>query len=107
MGLSGGVDSSLVAAVAVDALGPDHVHGVLMPSRHSSEHSVSDAEQLCRNLGIENRTVVIEPAHEAMVRMLAPSFDASEGGVGRRRTSSRASGGSSSWRSRTGSGGWC
>jgi len=74
IGLSGGVDSSLVAAVAADALGPDHVHGVLMPSRFSSDHSVSDAEKLAVNLGIEHRTIAIEPAHTSLLDMLAPSF---------------------------------
>jgi NAD+ synthase (glutamine-hydrolysing) len=74
IGLSGGIDSALVAAVAVDALGADHVHGVLMPSRYSSEHSVSDAELLAANLGVEHRTIAIEPAHVALMGMLAPSF---------------------------------
>jgi NAD+ synthase (glutamine-hydrolysing) len=74
IGLSGGVDSSLVAAIAVDALGPDHVHGVLMPSRFSSDHSVSDAEKLAGELGIDHRTIAIEPAHHAFLDMLAPSF---------------------------------
>ena len=72
LGLSGGVDSSLVAAVAVDALGPENVHGILMPSRHSSDHSVSDAERLAVNLGIETSTVPIEPAHAAFTEMLLP-----------------------------------
>jgi NAD+ synthase (glutamine-hydrolysing) len=75
LGLSGGIDSSLVATIAADALGPDHVHGVLMPSRYSSGHSVTDAEKLADNLGIEHRTIVIEPAFDAMLEMLAPSFD--------------------------------
>ncbi len=74
VGLSGGVDSSLVATVAADALGPERVHGVLMPSRYSSDHSVSDAELLCDNLGIEGRLVGIEPAHRAFEEMLAPEF---------------------------------
>ena len=74
LGLSGGVDSSLVATVAVDALGADRVHGVLMPSRYSSDHSVADAEMLCANLGIEGRTIEIEPAHSALEAMLAPEF---------------------------------
>ena len=65
IGLSGGIDSSLVAAVAVDALGPDHVHGVTMPSRYSSEGSVADAVTLAANLGIDIATVGIEPAHHA------------------------------------------
>ena len=57
IGLSGGIDSSLVAAIAVDALGSEHVVGVLMPSRFSSEGSVADAEALAANLGIETMTV--------------------------------------------------
>jgi len=74
VGLSGGIDSSLVAAVAADALGPDQVHGVSMPSRFSSGHSRSDAEALAANLGIDFRTVPIEAAHAAFLDMLAPSF---------------------------------
>ncbi len=74
VGLSGGVDSSLVATVAVDALGPGRVHGVLMPSRYSSEGSVTDAEVLAANLGIDARVIAIEPAHEAFTTMLAESF---------------------------------
>ena len=74
VGLSGGIDSSIVAALATDALGPENVHGVLMPSRFSSDHSITDAERLCSNLGIEARTVPIEAAHAAFLEMLAPSF---------------------------------
>lgn len=74
IGLSGGVDSSLVAAIAADALGPGRVHGVLMPSRYSSDHSISDAEALADNLEVERRTIAIEPAHHALVELLAPSF---------------------------------
>lgn len=60
IGLSGGIDSALVAAIAVDALGPDRVHGVLMPSKYSSGHSVEDAEELARNTGLGSRMVRIE-----------------------------------------------
>ena len=74
VGLSGGVDSSLVAMIAVDALGPERVHGVLMPSRYSSEGSITDAEALVSNLGIDARVIPIEPAHEAFTAMLAESF---------------------------------
>ena len=74
VGLSGGVDSSLTAAVAVDALGADHVHGVLMPSRNSSEHSVTDAEKLSANLGVDARIVGIEPGHAALAEMLEPGL---------------------------------
>ena len=74
IGLSGGIDSALVAAVAAEALGPGHVHGVLMPSRYSSDHSITDAIALADNLGIEHRTIGIEPAHVAMMDMLEPSY---------------------------------
>lgn len=70
IGLSGGVDSSLVAAIAVDALGADRVHGVSMPSRYSSEGSKTDAELLALNLGIDLLTIPIEAAHVAMHSML-------------------------------------
>jgi NAD+ synthase (glutamine-hydrolysing) len=74
IGLSGGIDSSLVAVIATDALGPERVHGVSMPSRYSSPGSRSDAEQLARELGIDYREIPIEAAHAALVDMLAPSF---------------------------------
>ena len=81
IGLSGGIDSSLVAAVAVDALGPDHVVGVLMPSRYSSDHSVTDADVLAANLGIRTYTIPIEPAHGAFLDMLAEPFTGLEPGL--------------------------
>ena len=75
IGLSGGIDSTIVACVAVDALGAEHVHGVSMPSRYSSDHSRADAADLAERLGIDYRTVAIEPAFAAYLDMLAPSFD--------------------------------
>jgi NAD+ synthase (glutamine-hydrolysing) len=74
-GLSGGIDSSLVAVIAADAVGAEHVHAVSMPSRYSSTGSRTDAEALCEAAGIELRTIAIEPAHAALVEMLAPSFE--------------------------------
>ena len=74
IGMSGGIDSSIVAAIAADALGPQHVHGVLMPSRFSTDHSVADAVALADNLGIDHRIIEIESAHAALLEMLAPSF---------------------------------
>jgi NAD+ synthase (glutamine-hydrolysing) len=71
IGLSGGVDSSLVAAVAVDALGADHVHGLSMPSRYSSSGSVTDAAALAVRLGIDLHRVPIETAHEALASVLS------------------------------------
>lgn len=74
LGLSGGIDSSLVAAIAVAALGPDHVLGVLMPSPYSSEHSVQDALALGRNLGIATQILPIAPLMQAFDQTLAPVF---------------------------------
>jgi len=74
IGLSGGVDSSLAATVAVDALGAENVIGVSMPSRYSSPGSVSDAEALARNLGIEFKVVPIEKAFDSYLEMLAEPF---------------------------------
>ena len=74
IGLSGGIDSSLVAAIAVDALGAERVTGVMMPSRFSSEGSLTDAAQLVENLGIRSITVPIEPAHASLETMLVDPF---------------------------------
>jgi NAD+ synthase (glutamine-hydrolysing) len=75
IGLSGGIDSSLVAAVAVDALGAEHVHGVSMPSRYSSEGSRTDAQDLATALGIDIRTISIEPVFQSYLEILGPSFE--------------------------------
>jgi len=72
LGISGGIDSSLTAAIAVDALGRNNVHGILLPSRYSSDHSLDDAYALAKNLGIETSTIPIEPAHTALAEMLLP-----------------------------------
>ncbi len=72
VGLSGGIDSSLVAAVAADAVGPDRVTGLAMPSRYSSPGSVSDAVDLARRLGIALHQVPIERAHAAFSDLLTP-----------------------------------
>ena len=78
LGLSGGIDSSLVTVIAADAVGPERVHCVALPSRYSTEHSITDSEKLCANLGIELRTIAIEPAFAATTEMLAPSFEGLE-----------------------------
>jgi NAD+ synthase (glutamine-hydrolysing) len=65
IGLSGGIDSALVAALACDALGPELVHGVAMPSKYSSQHSIDDAEELAHNTGLGLRTVRIETMVDA------------------------------------------
>lgn len=71
VGLSGGIDSALVAALAVDALGPDRVHGVGMPSKYSSEHSLADARQLAANTGLGFRVVEIQKMVDAYIKELA------------------------------------
>ncbi len=71
LGLSGGLDSAVTAVLAADALGPESVHALALPSRYSSEHSVADAAELARNVGICYREVSIEQAHVACERMLA------------------------------------
>ena len=81
IGLSGGIDSSLVAAVAVDALGPSHVHGIAMPSRFSSEGSVTDAAALAEHLGIDSSIVGIEPPHAVFSDLLAPVLGGSPSGL--------------------------
>ena len=75
LGLSGGIDSSLVTVIAADAVGPENVHAVALPSRYSSEGSITDAEKLAANLGIDLRTIAIEPAFAPMLELLAPSFE--------------------------------
>ncbi|MBZ5559493.1 MAG: NAD+ synthase [Acidobacteriia bacterium] len=74
LGLSGGVDSALTAAIAVDAFGAGRVLGVLMPSPYSSQGSLDDALALAKNLGIETITLPIEPAMRVMEQTLAPAF---------------------------------
>ena len=81
IGLSGGIDSALTACVGSDALGPDNVKVLAMPSRYSSEGSVVDAHLLARNLGVEILTIRIEEAHQAMLDMLAEPFEGTESGV--------------------------
>lgn len=75
IGLSGGVDSSLVAAIAVDALGSGRVHGVSMPSRYSSQGSKDDAAELAKNFNIDFETIPIESGYTALTNMLEPVFE--------------------------------
>ena len=90
--LSGGIDSSLVAAIAVDALGNENVVGVSMPSRFSSEGSVVDAKLLADNLGIELWTLPIEQSFEAMLDTLAPQFEGTDWGISEENIQSRIRG---------------
>ncbi len=73
-GLSGGIDSGLTLALAVDALGPEHVHTVMMPSRHTSGLSIELAQEQAVALGVDHRCISIEPAFEMMMNLLSPSF---------------------------------
>lgn len=74
MGLSGGIDSALVAAIAVEAIGAENVMGVGMPGPYSSEHSLTDARSLAANLGIRFEVVSIKTGYEDMLKNLAPLF---------------------------------
>jgi NAD+ synthase (glutamine-hydrolysing) len=78
LGLSGGIDSSLVAVIAVDALGPSNVIGVAMPSRYSSPGSLSDAQVLTKNLGIKLVTVPIEKIFQAYLDTLKKPFEGAQ-----------------------------
>ncbi len=75
LGLSGGIDSALTAAIAVDALGPDKVRAVMMPSPYTSQDSLDDAAEVARLLGIRYDTIGIGPAMRAFEEMLKPSFE--------------------------------
>ncbi|MEX2216868.1 MAG: NAD+ synthase [Phycisphaeraceae bacterium] len=92
LGLSGGIDSALTAALAVAALGKENVRGVAMPSRFSSDHSVSDAKDLAARLGIQFDVVIIEPAHAAFESMLKPIFNGLEPGVAEENVQARVRG---------------
>ena len=83
VGLSGGIDSAVVAALAADALGKEHVHALLMPSPFSTDHSVEDAKLLAENLGIDYDVIPITEIYESVINTLKPviggrEFDATE-----------------------------
>jgi NAD+ synthase (glutamine-hydrolysing) len=81
VGLSGGVDSALTAAVAADALGPENVIGVRMPSRHTSPESLEDAGAVAELLGIQLIDFPIEPAHRGFEEILRDAFQGTEPGI--------------------------
>jgi NAD+ synthase (glutamine-hydrolysing) len=78
VGVSGGIDSALVAALAAEELGPERVHCVSMPSRYSSEGTRTDAQRLAESLGCDFREIAIEPMVESFIDGLAPSFEGHE-----------------------------
>jgi len=92
LGLSGGIDSALVAVVAAEALGKDKVLGVAMPSRFSSAGSVADAEALAKRLGIRYKEIPIEDTFAAMLRSIAPAREGRSGGLTEENLQSRIRG---------------
>jgi len=81
IGMSGGVDSALTAAIACDALGPENVIGVRMPSRYTSAESLEDAGLVAENLGMQLQDFSIEPPHRGFEEVLAPAFKGTKQGV--------------------------
>jgi NAD+ synthase/NAD+ synthase (glutamine-hydrolysing) len=92
IGLSGGIDSALTAAIAVDAVGKENVIGVGMPGPYSSEHSVSDARALARNLGIRFELIPIKDQYGAFLNVLEPLFEGASVGVTEENLQSRLRG---------------
>jgi NAD+ synthase (glutamine-hydrolysing) len=92
LGLSGGIDSALVAAIASEALGAENVLGVLMPSPYSSDHSVRDAVDLVNNLGIKSQKLEIQAAMTAYDQLLEPMFAGTEFGIAEENIQSRIRG---------------
>ena len=92
IGLSGGIDSSLVAAIASAALGAENVLGILMPSPYSSEHSVIDALELVKNLGIRHQILPINDIMEAYDKLLEPLFTGTNFGIAEENIQSRIRG---------------
>ena len=92
LGLSGGIDSALVAAIATDGLGAENVHGISLPSKYSSDHSLSDAQALAENLGIDYRIIPIQEAVEGLETVLHPHFLGLEANVTEENLQARARG---------------
>ncbi|MFT5509364.1 MAG: NAD+ synthase [Hyphomicrobiaceae bacterium] len=92
LGLSGGVDSALVAAMAVDALGPDRVHCIMLPFKYTSDESLDDAAACAEALGVRYDTVAIEQPVNGFLDALAPMFEGTESGVTEENLQSRSRG---------------
>ena len=92
IGLSGGIDSSLTACIAVEALGKDNVYGISMPSKFSSSHSMSDAQALAGNLGVDFREIPINSIVESFEALMAPDLDKNNIGVAEENIQSRIRG---------------
>ena len=93
IGLSGGIDSSLTASIAVDALGHKNVHGIAMPSKFSSHHSIEDAKQLAENLNIDFRNIPINSIVESYEALLVEVLDKENIGLAEENIQSRIRGG--------------
>jgi NAD+ synthetase len=92
IGLSGGIDSALVACIAKDALGAEHVHGIALPSKYSSDHSIADAETLAQNLKIDFRILPIAETVQTMETALVPIFMGKEPNVAEENIQARVRG---------------
>jgi NAD+ synthase (glutamine-hydrolysing) len=92
LGLSGGIDSALTAALAAEALGPERVHCVSMPSRYSSDETRFDAKRVAESLGVNYLELPIEPIVEAVTTALAPAFEGTEPGIAEENVQARARG---------------
>lgn len=92
LGLSGGIDSAVVAVVAARAVGPENLAVFLLPSQYSSGGSVTDAEALAANLGVPARTLPIKPLYDAFMRVLAEEFADTEPGIAEENIQARARG---------------
>lgn len=92
IGLSGGIDSALVAILAAEALGAEHIYGFAMPSKFSSEHSLKDAEQLAKNLGIHFDTISVEPMYESFLNSLEKQFAGTSFGLAEENLQARVRG---------------
>jgi len=92
LGLSGGIDSALVAVIAADALGAENIHGISLPSKYSSDHSLSDAQALADNLSIDYRILPIQEAVEGLETVLHPHFLGTEPNVAEENIQARARG---------------
>jgi len=92
IGLSGGIDSALVAVIASEALGPDHVWGILMPSQYSSAHSLADARKLAKNLNIHHEVITIQPMYKKIMETLDEQFKGTAFGLAEENIQARSRG---------------
>ena len=92
IGLSGGIDSAITAVVAVDALGAERVHCVMMPSPFTSQDSLEDAEELAKRLGVRLDNINIEPAMQAFDKMLLQGIKEPSSGTTKENIQSRSRG---------------